>query len=195
VTPAARLILASTSPYRRMLLERLGLEFTVESPGIEETHAAHEPPADRAVRLAAAKARAVAARHPEAVVIGSDQVAAAGGSVLDKPGDAARARVQLAQLSGTPALFHTACAVIRADEGFSATHLDTTRVVFRPLTPEEIERYVARERPFDCAGGFKAEALDISLFERVESHDPTGLIGLPLIWLAAALRRLGYGVP
>lgn len=195
MTVPARLILASTSRYRRMLLERLSVEFSVEDPGLEETHAARESPSERAVRLAMAKAQAVAEHHPRAVVIGSDQVAAAGRSILEKPGDAARARAQLAELSGTTALFHTACAVVRPTPPFSASHLDTTRVVFRRLTSEEIERYVDRERPFDCAGSFKVEALGIGLTERIESEDPTGLIGLPLIWLAATLRGLGYDVP
>lgn len=178
-----------------MLLERLGVEFSVESPGVEESHADRELPPDRATRLAMAKARAVAERHREAVVIGSDQVAAAGSSILDKPGHAPGARAQLAQLSASTALFHTACAVICPSRALTATHLDTTRVVFRPLTSAEIERYVAREQPFDCAGGFKVEALGVSLLERIESEDPTGLIGLPLIWLAATLRTFGYDVP
>lgn len=193
----ARLILASTSRYRRSLLERLGIEFSVESPGLEEVHVAGEPPPERALRLAVAKAQSVADHHPGAVVIGSDQVAAAGGEILDKPGHAAGARAQLARLSGATALFHTACAVVgpAAGTALRATHLDTTRVVFRALTSEEIERYVARERPFDCAGSFKSEALGVSLLERIESRDPTGLIGLPLIWLAATLRTLGYEIP
>ncbi len=195
MTVPARLILASTSRYRRMLLERLGVDFSVEDPRLEEPHAALERPTDRALRLALSKAQAVATLHPQAIVIGSDQVAAAGDSILDKPGDARGARAQLAILSGGTALFHTACAVIRSENAFSATHLDTTRVVFRPLTGAEIERYVAREQPFDCAGSFKAEALGVSLLERIESEDPTGLIGLPLIWLAATLRGLGYEVP
>ncbi len=199
MTIAQRLILASTSPYRRGLLERLGVEFSVEDPHLAETHASNEPPSARAMRLALAKAQVVAERCPQAVVIGSDQVAAAGDSILDKPGDAARARAQLTQLSGATALFHTACAVLRPEKASRATHpethLDTTRVVFRSITAEEIERYVARERPFDCAGSFKAEALGVSLLERIESEDPTGLIGLPLIWLAATLRGLGYAVP
>ena len=191
----APLILASTSPYRRLLLERLGLAFSVEAPGIEETRAAHEEPPARASRLAAAKAQAVAARHPQAVVIGSDQVAAAGRLVLDKPGDVAAAKEQLSRLSGATAHFHTACVVLRVEGAFGASHLDSTRVAFRTLRPDEIERYIARERPLDCAGSFKAEALGISLLERIEAEDPTGLIGLPLIWLAATLRRLGYPVP
>lgn len=189
------LILASTSPYRRELLARLGLPFQVESPGIDEVAQAGEMPADRASRLAAAKARAVARCHPGALVIGSDQVAALGSTVLDKPGDAARCRAQLAALAGQGASFHTACALVGLECGIDWTHVDTTRVVVRPLSTDEIDRYVGRERPFDCAGGFKVEALGISLFERVESHDPTALIGLPLIWLAAALRRAGLAVP
>jgi septum formation protein len=188
------LILASTSPYRRMLLERLAVPFTLANPGVDEAHAAGEAPRERASRLAAAKAQAVAERHPEAIIIGSDQVAAAGARALDKPGSAERAREQLAALSGTSAVFHTACA-IRAPGGLRAAHVDETRVVFRALVPEEIDRYVAREQPLDCAGGFKAEGLGIGLFERIESRDPTALIGLPLIWIAAMLRQLGHAVP
>lgn len=188
------LILASTSPYRRMLLERLGVPFSVESPGITESEVAGETPAERARRLATAKARAVAVRHPGAIVIGSDQVAAAGAAILEKPATAARAREQLAQLSAAEALFCTACT-IEAPGGFREAHLDQTRVVFRELSAQEIARYVSRENPLDCAGGFKAEALGICLFERIESTDPTALIGLPLIWVAAVLRRLGHAVP
>ncbi len=190
----APVILASTSPYRRMLLERLGVPFSTESPGIEETEIGGEGPPERARRLAAAKAQAVALRHPEALVIGSDQVAAAGEIVLEKPATLARAREQLQALSGAEARFYTACSIL-APAGFRAAHLDETRVVFRRLSAQEIERYVAREQPLDCAGGFKAESLGIALFERIESSDPTGLIGLPLIWVAAALRRLGHAVP
>lgn len=177
-----------------MLLERLGVPFSTESPGVDETELSGEAPPERARRLAAAKAQAVALRHPEAVVIGSDQVAAAGELILEKPATLARAREQLAALSGAEARFHTACAIL-APAGSRAAHLDETRVVFRKLSAEEIERYVAREQPLDCAGGFKAESLGIALFERIESSDPTALIGLPLIWVAAALRRLGHAVP
>jgi septum formation protein len=187
------LILASTSPYRRALLERLGVPFEAVSPEVSEEHIAGEPPPDRALRLAQAKAQAVSTRYREAVVIGSDQVAAAGSRVLDKPGAAHPCQAQLAALSGTTARFHTACAVLGGPQRL--THLDTTTVVFRTLAPDEIERYIEREQPFDCAGGFKAEALGIALFERIESSDPTALIGLPLIWLAGALRRAGYRVP
>jgi septum formation protein len=189
------LILASTSPYRRMLLERFGLPFETVRPEVGEEYVAGESPSDRALRLAVAKAEAVVARHPGAVVIGSDQVAAAGHKVLDKPGDAATCRSQLATLSGTDARFYTGCAVIGPAGSVRLVHLDTTTVFFRSLSPKEIERYVEREKPFDCAGGFKVEALGITLFESVESTDPTGLIGLPLIWVAGALRRAGFAVP
>ena len=189
------LILASTSPYRRALLERLGLPFETVRPQVGEDHLPGESPSDRAMRLAMAKAEEVAARHPGAVVIGSDQVAAAGHKVLDKPGDAPTCRSQLATLSGTDARFLTACAVIGPAGSVRLVHLDTTTVFFRSLSPKEIERYVEREKPFDCAGGFKAEALGITLFESIESKDPTALIGLPLIWLACALRRAGYHLP
>lgn len=189
------LILASTSPYRRALLERFGLPFETARPEVGEEPLAGETPADRAMRLAVAKAQAIAARRPDAVVIGSDQVAAAGHKVLDKPGDAATCRAQLAALSGTDARFYTGCAVIGPAGGVRLVHLDTTTVFFRSLAPAEIERYVEREKPFDCAGGFKAEALGITLFESIESEDPTALIGLPLIWLAGALRRASYALP
>ena len=190
----APVILASTSAYRRVLLARLGVPFSVEGPGVDEVQLVGESPPERARRLAAAKAQAVALRHPEAVVIGGDQVAAAGELILEKPRTLAHAREQLSALSGAQARFYTACA-ISGPAGFSAAHLDETRVVFRSLSAPEIERYVAREQPLDCAGGFKAEALGVALFERVESCDPTALIGLPLIWVASMLRRLGHAVP
>jgi septum formation protein len=189
------LILASTSPYRRVLLERFGLSFEAMRPEASEEHVAGESPADRALRLSIAKAQAAAARRPDAVVIGSDQVAATGSKVLDKPGDATGCRAQLASLSGSAARFYTGCAVIGPAGGVRLVHIDTTTVFFRSLSGQEIERYVEREKPFDCAGGFKAEALGISLFESIDSSDPTALIGLPLIWLAGALRRAGYPLP
>ena len=191
----ARLILASTSRYRRELLGRLAVPFEAIAPGVAEDHRRGESPADRALRLATEKAQAVAARHGEALVIGADQVAAAGGELLDKPGDAARCRAQLAILSGRTAHFYTACVLVGGDPFRHAAHVDTTTVVFRALTAPEIARYVEREQPFDCAGGFKVEASGIALFECVESQDPTALIGLPLIWLAAALRGAGYSLP
>jgi septum formation protein len=189
------LILASTSPYRRSLLERLGVAFEVAGPRVDESPLAGETPRDRAARLSLTKARAVAERHREAVVIGSDQVAALGAHVLDKPGDEVTCRAQLAALSGNSAQFFTGCAVVGVEASLSVEHLDVTTVKFRSLSAAEIERYVARERPLDCAGGFKVEALGIALFERIENVDPTALIGLPLVWLAGALRRAGYTLP
>jgi septum formation protein len=189
------LILASTSRYRSSLLERLGIGFTAVPPQTPEDALAGELPPDRALRLAIAKAQAIATHRPDAVVIGSDQVAALGSRILDKPGDAARCRAQLAAASGSSARFHTACAVIAPQAGIRMVHIDTTTVFFRSLTQQEIERYVERERPFDCAGGFRAEGLGISLFESIESRDPAALIGLPLIWLACALRRVGFQLP
>ena len=186
-------ILASTSPYRRALLERLGVPFEVVRPATTEEHLAREMPRDRALRLSGAKAKAVAAHRPDAIVIGSDQVASLGSRVLDKPGDAENCRNQLAALSGQVARFHTGCALVA--NGERLIHLDTTSVQFRVLTSEEISRYVEREKPFDCAGGFKAEALGITLMESIESRDPTALIGLPLIWLASALRSVGISLP
>jgi septum formation protein len=187
------LVLASSSPYRRALLERFGLPFQVARPETDEAPLEGELPPDRAARLALAKAQDVARRHPGAVVIGSDQVAALEHEVLDKPGNAERCRAQLGQLSGRRARFHTGCVVLQGD--FRAVHLDTTSVRFRRLSGEEISRYVDRERPFDCAGGFKAESQGIALFESIDSSDPTALIGLPLIWLASALRSVGFQVP
>ena len=189
------LILASTSPYRQQLLSRLAVPFETRPPGVDEARIERESPADRALRLALEKARAVAHEHPQAIVIGADQVAACGDRLLDKPGSAARSREQLEALSGRTALFYTACTVLGASRGLHLAHVDTTSVVFRKLNATEIERYVARERPFDCAGAFRAESLGISLFECIESRDPTALIGLPLIWLAAALREAWFLLP
>lgn len=190
-----QLILASTSLYRRELLARLALDFEVVAPGVGEGHVPGESPTDRALRLATAKAQAVSARQPEALVIGSDQVADCGGELLDKPGDGARCRAQLTRLSGHAAHFYTACVLLGARAGQHLAHVDTTTVVFRVLSGSEIDRYVARERPFDCAGGFKAEALGVALLDCIESRDPTALIGLPLIWLAGALRAAGFQLP
>lgn len=190
-----RLVLASTSRYRAELLARFGVPFATEAPGVAESQAEGELPMDRALRLALEKAQAVAMRYPDALVIGSDQVAAADAGVLEKPGDAVRARAQLAQLSGSTARFYTACALICREAGLRLAHLDTTRVSVRSLSAAEIGRYVARDEPYDCAGGFKAESLGIALFESIETEDPTALIGLPLIWLAGALRSAGHLLP
>ena len=189
------LILASTSNYRRELLTRLHLPFAVQSPGIDEATVAHETPLARAQRLALAKARAVAEREPSATVIGSDQVAVCKGELLDKPGTAERCRAQLRWLSAAAASYYTAVAIVQIERNQALQFLDTTTVYFRPLTEGEIERYIEAERPFDCAGGFRSEALGISLFARVVSEDPTALIGLPLIAVARGLRQLGYELP
>lgn len=190
------LVLASASPYRRALLERLGLPFRQRPADVDESRRAGESPADLVRRLARSKAEAVAAEEPGAVVIGSDQVAVRGEDVLGKPGDATEAVAQLTRSAGRHVEFLTAvCVLGPAGAGEPEEHIDITRVVFRPLAADEIERYVERERPLDCAGSFRAEALGITLFERIDSQDPTGLIGLPLIWLAGALRRLGLQAP
>jgi 7-methyl-GTP pyrophosphatase len=185
-----RLLLASTSRYRHHLLERLRLPFTAENPAVDETPLPGEAPAAIAVRLSIAKAAAVARRHPAAVVIGADQVAECDGALLGKPGTAEQARLQLAGASGRTVNFHTAVALERPG-GPGGRHLDLTRVRFRTLGADQIARYVALDEPFDCAGSFRSESLGIALFEAVESGDPTALVGLPLIWLAGALRAAG----
>jgi septum formation protein len=185
------LILASTSPYRATLLARLGLPFDVKAPGTTEGLLAGEAPAMRAERLALAKARAVAAVHSQAWVLGSDQVADCGGRILEKPGDARRCHEQLAHCSGRPVTFFTAVALIRGEPAAVSQYIDRTVVQFRTLSELEIARYVELDRPFDCAGGFRCEGLGIALFDRIDCSDPTALIGLPLIWVAAALRKAG----
>lgn len=185
------LVLASTSAYRAGLLARLGLPFVQDAPSIDESPRAGEAPEATALRLALAKADAVAARHRDALVIGSDQVATLDGTAIGKPGTAELARAQLARASGRSVEFLTAVAVHDARDGRVEHALDRTRVQFRALDEAEIGRYVARERPLDCAGSFKSEALGIALFESIETHDPTALVGLPLIATCAMLRRMG----
>ncbi len=193
--PQTRLVLASTSPYRRALLERLGLPFECAAPATDETSRPGESARELAQRLARLKAESVAARHPDGIVIGSDQVAARGADLLGKPGSVERCIEQLARSSGREVEFLTAVHVQDARSGRAESHVDRTVVRFRTLGRDEIERYVTADRPLDCAGGFKAESLGIALFERIESEDPTGLTGLPLIWLCGALRRAGIAVP
>lgn len=190
-----RLVLGSTSPFRRALLERLGVPFTVAAPHVDESALPAEQPIDLAHRLARSKAESVADRHPKSLVIGSDQLAVCGSEVLGKPGSGERAVAQLQRLSGQRVTFYTAVHVVSSETRSNEGHLDVTTVHFRSLSHEEIERYVSRDKPFHCAGGFRVEALGISLFTRIESQDPTALIGLPLIWLSAALRRHGFKVP
>jgi septum formation protein len=193
--PGARLILASTSTYRRRLLERLGLDFECVAPVADETPRAGESPPDLAGRLARLKCVSAASGKPDSVVIGSDQVAILGEQVLGKPGTVERCIEQLKLSSGHAVVFLTAVYVLNLQTGTGESHVDRTVVQFRKLDDREIERYVCAENPLDCAGGFKAESLGISLFERIESEDPTGLTGLPLIWLCGALRRAGIPVP
>lgn len=188
---ADSLILASSSAYRRQLLERLRVPFAVHPAGADESALAGETARELVARLAEVKARSVAARFPPAWVIGSDQVAVCRGHIVGKPGSAARNVEQLRAASGQGVTFLTAVCLLRGSDGRLEQHLDTTTVQFRELTDAEIERYVDLERPFDCAGGFKSEGLGITLFDSIESRDPTALIGLPLIWLAGALRRAG----
>jgi septum formation protein len=194
---AARIILASTSRYRGELLRRLLPAFDQRAPDVDEAPLPNEAPAARAMRLAAAKARAIAADAGAALVIGSDQVAELDGTTLGKPGDAAAARAQLARCSGHEVVFHTGvCVVDTRDEPASrSVHVDTTRVRFRTLDEAVIARYVEREQPLDCAGSFKCEGLGIALFDAIDSHDPTALIGLPLIAVVRMLRERGMEIP
>ncbi|QDL55433.1 Maf family nucleotide pyrophosphatase [Rhodoferax aquaticus] len=193
-TPPLKLILGSSSVYRRELLDRLRLNYSVESPQVDETPFAHERPADLAIRLALAKACAVATKFPAAVVIGSDQVADLDGEPLGKPGSHARAVVQLQRMRGRTVVFQTAVAVVCLGTGFSQHALAPVRVTFRDLTDEEIENYLLAEQPYDCAGSAKSEGLGISLLESIESDDPTALIGLPLIRTSAMLRSAGISL-
>ena len=189
VLPPRRLILASTSRYRRELLSRLGLPFEAKAPDTPELAIDGEAPAAMAARLALAKARSI--DIADALVIGSDQVASLDGQLLRKPGDHATAVRQLQACQGRTVFFDTAVAVIDTQTGATLEHVDRTAVRFASLETAALDRYVQREQPLDCAGSFKSEGLGVALFERIDSRDPTALIGLPLIWLARALRELG----
>lgn len=184
-------VLGSTSRYRRELLERLRIPFSVAAPDVDETPGTGESPRDLALRLALAKAKAVAAKHPQAVVIGSDQVADLAGHPLGKPGEHARAVQQLRQMRGQTVVFQTALAVVCLATGFEAVDLAAVRVVFRDLSDEEIESYLQAEKPYDCAGSAKSEGLGIALLESIDNDDPTALVGLPLIRTARLLRQAG----
>lgn len=186
-----RLILASTSRYRRDLLQRLRLPFEIVSPDVDETPHRGETPADLARRLALAKARVVAQMHPQAVVIGSDQVADLEGTPIGKPGSHERAVAQLRAMSGRSVVFQTAVAVVRAETRHVGEVLVPVTVRFRPLADDEIEHYLRIEQPYDCAGSARSESLGIALLEAIESDDPTALVGLPLIRTAALLRAAG----
>lgn len=189
-----RLILASTSPYRRDLLARLRLPFDTARPDVDESPLPAEAPEALAARLAHAKAAAIAEAAGDAWAVGSDQVAELDGAALGKPGSHERARAQLAAMAGKPVRFHTSVCLAHGD-GRRLCASDVTTVRFRPLSGPEIARYVAAEEPLDCAGSFKSEGLGITLFEAIESRDPTALVGLPLIATAALLRQAGFQLP
>jgi len=186
-----KLILGSTSVYRRELLGRLNVPFSVESPHVDETPLPGEHPAALAQRLALAKAKAVAARFPDCVVIGSDQVADLDGLALGKPGTHDRAVAQLRQMSGKTVVFQTALAVVCLETGFCDQSLAPVNVRFRTLEDVEIENYLQLEQPYDCAGSAKSEGLGIALLDAIDSDDPTALIGLPLIRTSRMLRAAG----
>ena len=188
---APRLILASTSRYRRELLSRLHLPFEVQAPDVDETPVPSEQPAALARRLATQKAEAIAARAPDAVVIGSDQVADLDGACIGKPGSHERATDQLKSMSGRSVVFHTAVAVVSRTRGYARTEVASVIVRFRELTDGEIEHYLRVEQPYDCAGSAKCETLGIALLEAIGSDDPTTLVGLPLIRTCELLREAG----
>ena len=189
------LILASTSAYRRDLLARLRIPFDVLAPQVDETPLVAESAPATALRLAEAKARAGAARFPSALVLGSDQVAEIDGVRLDKPGGRERARQQLLLASGREVVFHTAVALVSAASGQAESRLVPTQVRFRRLTAAEIDSYLDKEQPYDCAGSAKSEGLGIALLEEISGSDPTALIGLPLIAVTQLLRNAGLRLP
>lgn len=189
-----RLVLGSTSVYRRGLLERLGLAFDVDRPGVDEAARAGEAPPALVERLAREKALDVAARHPGAWVLGSDQLAELDGRPLGKPGGRDGALAQLASMSGRGVAFLTAVCLARGGVALPV-HVDRTVVRFRALAPDEIARYVDAETPYDCAGSFKSEGRGIALFDAIDTTDPTALIGLPLIATARLLREAGFALP
>ena len=185
------LILGSTSRYRKELLARLCIPFQVEAPEVDETPLAQEAPEDLALRLALAKARAVANKYPDAVVIGSDQVADLDGEPLGKPGNHTNAVKQLKRMRGKTIIFQTALSVVCVATGFEQTDLAAVKVTFRDLTDAEIESYLKAEEPYDCAGSAKSEGLGIALLAAIDNDDPTALIGLPLIRTCHMLRAAG----
>lgn len=186
-----KLILGSTSPYRRELLERLRMPFQVAAPEVDESPQAAETPQQLACRLAMAKARAVATRFPACVVIGADQVADLDGQALGKPGNHARAVNQLLLMSGKTVIFQTAVAVVCLETGFAQMDLAQVKVRFRQLTGLEIEAYLQAETPYDCAGSAKSEGLGIALLEAIDNDDPTALVGLPLIRTCRMIKAAG----
>ncbi|WP_287919500.1 Maf family nucleotide pyrophosphatase [Comamonas sp.] len=195
VTPQRPLILGSTSRYRRELVERLNLPFTTAAPDVDETPAPGEAPGHLALRLALAKAHAVAALHPDAIVIGSDQVSDLNGQPMGKPLVHERAVQQLRSMRGQTVMFHTAVAVVCKATGFEQSDIAVIKTVFRDLTDDEIERYLRAEQPYDCAGSAKSEGLGISLLDAIHSDDPTALIGLPMIRTCRMVRAAGIQLP
>jgi len=189
-----RLVLASTSQYRRQLLARLGVQFECAAPDVEETALAGEAPARTASRLAELKAAAVTAHHPDSLIIGSDQVAVLGDRVLGKPGNFENALAQLRAASGRSVDFHTAVCVLDARSGERRGRVVPCRVTFRKLTEAQMTAYLQREQPYDCAGSAKSEGLGIALIERIDTEDPTSLIGLPLIAVSELLAESGMPV-
>ena len=189
-----QVVLASTSPYRRQLLERLGIAFEVAAPQCDETALPDETPGATALRLARAKAHSLQGSYPDALIIGSDQVAASGGLQIGKPGSHENAVLQLRALSGREVEFHTAVCLLDTRKRREQSGTVLCRVAFRDLDDARIERYLQRERPYDCAASAKAEGLGIALLSRIDTEDPTSLIGLPLIALTAMLERAGVAV-
>jgi len=188
---APTLVLASTSPSRRLLLERLGIPFATATPNVDETRRPDESPQDLVVRLAEAKARAVIEDYPNVLIIGSDQVAHLDDTVIGKPGNRARAIAQLTRASGREVAFYVGLCLLNAATGRTQICCEPFRVRFRQLSPARIEAYIDREQPFNCAGSFRSEGLGIALFERLEGEDPNTLMGLPLIRLISMLEREG----
>ncbi len=190
-----KLILGSTSPFRKELLNKLGLSFTADAPEIDETMHTGERPQALLQRLALEKARAVAEKHTSALVIGSDQVACIDNDILGKPGNRERAIAQLTQAVGKRVSFYTGLCLLNSGSGESQVICEPFHVHFRPLSQVQIEHYLDAEQPYNCAGSFKSEGLGISLFEKLEGDDPNSLIGLPLIRLIAMLEHEGISIP
>jgi MAF protein len=189
-----KLVLGSTSPFRKALLERLHVDFECDAPDIDETPLEYEAVEDMVVRLAIAKARAISARHPDALIIGSDQSAVLKGEKLSKPGNFENAFKQLTRASGQKITFQTGLCLLNARTGNIQSTCVPYTVVFKELTPTMIENYLHKEEPYNCAGSFKSEALGIALFERFEGSDPNALIGLPLIELVNFLANEGFSI-
>ncbi len=189
------LVLASTSPFRAQLLTRLGLPFETDSPAVDESHLPDETAEALVQRLARAKAEAVAGRHPDSLIIGSDQVAVIDGEILGKPGERDRAIAQLQRASGKAVTFFTGLCLHNSRSGRSQVVCEPFRVHFRDLDTQQITRYIDREQPLNCAGSFKSEGLGITLFRRLEGDDPNALIGLPLIRLTEMLHDEGVSLP